>query len=70
VFAGSSARAVALFASFVAAHRDPRLSAERGLFEFKGQIFSQIGATLSPAAAACSSAEGIAEAEELAENIS
>ncbi len=39
-FARRCSRAVAVFAGFVTAHHHARLSAERSLFEFDGQVFA------------------------------
>jgi hypothetical protein len=66
--AGGSAGAAAFLASFVAAHVDIRFRAEDRLFEFQGDIFSQIGAALGAAASTGTAAEKISEAEEIAED--
>src|ERR1700730_4310517 len=49
-FARCRTRAPALFAGFMAAHRDLGLGAKAGFFEFQAHIFPQIGASLSTTA--------------------
>ena len=69
-FARRRAGAVAFLAGLVAADRDASLFPEERFFEFEREIFAQIGTALHPAAtAAAASAEQIAEAEELAEDV-
>ena len=69
-FAGSSTRAVAVFAGFVASHSDLRLGAERGLFELQRQIFAQISATLGPCAPTTTSAtKEITKTEKVSEDV-
>src|SRR5580658_453978 len=67
-FARRGSRPTAIFAGFVTPHHHARLGAECSLFELDGYVFAQISAALHPAAAASAASEGIAEAEELAED--
>ena len=50
------------------AHHDARLGAERSLFELERYVFAQIRAALHAAAAASTSSQHIAKAEELAKD--
>src|SRR5713226_9031716 len=59
-------------ASLVAANRDARLRAEERFLKLQRQVFPKIGAALHPAATASSAAttaEDVAEAEQLSEDI-
>src|SRR6266567_1499691 len=62
---------VALLASLVAAHRNPRLRAEERFLKLQRQVFPEISAALHPAASASSAAttEHVAEAEKFSEDI-
>ena len=66
-FAGSGARASALFASLVAPNRNAGFRAEHCLFEFQRDVLTQIGTTLGAAAPARTPAEEISEAEKVSE---
>ena len=68
-FARRCAGATALFAAFMAAHRDFGFGAKDGFFEFQIDIFAQIGAALGAAALARASPKNLAQAKEVAENI-
>ncbi len=59
----------AIFAALMAPHDNLVLGAEHCLFEFKIEVFPQVGAALSPAAFARASAKYFPETEEVAENI-
>ena len=61
-------RAAASFAGFVPAYHDARLRAKNSLFKFNGDVFAQIRAALHAAAAASTSSQHIAKAEELAKD--
>ena len=60
---------MAIFASLVVAHRNLGFRTENRLFEFQGYILAQIRTALSTAASPGTSAEKIAEAEKVAEDL-
>jgi hypothetical protein len=53
----------------VPAHNNVRFSAEHCLFEFQGDVFTQIGPALGTAAPSRTAAEKISEAEKVAEDL-
>src|SRR5260370_432170 len=66
--AGISTVSMTILAGFVAAHRHPRLGAERCLFELDGQILAQISAALHSPTTASAASECVSEPEELSED--
>jgi hypothetical protein len=68
-FSGGRTRTLTILAGLVAADRDFLFHAEESFLEFEGHVFAEIGAALNPAAAASTTAEHIAETEELAEDV-
>ncbi len=68
-FAGSSPRTAAVFTGLVTPDGNLRLLAEHGFLELQSDVLAQVGAALRPRAPARTSAEEIAEAKEVAENL-
>src|SRR5580704_2162217 len=65
-----SARAAALFTSFMPPHVNFGLGAENRFFKFQSYVFAQIGATLGAALPpSATSAKNVAEAEKIPKNL-